>query len=199
MRMGDTHIHISARVAAAGAVGLLVLALATGCDGSDAGDQSRDDATVAVVGDEAIRESQLDAQVDSLLRAQSPEASKPGRDQLERQALAVLLQREWLEREARRRSIEPDDDAVRERWQETVRDQFQTDEDLQRFLGRQTETDALAQLRLQMLSEAIEADVRQAASGNSDRALARYRRRFVRESQSVTSCRKGIQAPGCGD
>jgi hypothetical protein len=177
----------------------LLVALAIGVSGCGDGDTSANgDERIAMVGDNPIERHQLDDQVAALRRGQAEGATPPARAQLEQQALVVLLQREWLEQEARRRGVAVDEAAARERWSTTVRSQFADEAALRRFLGRQTEDDAIAQLRLQMLSEAIERDVRGNARGNVKRALARHRRELERRSRAATSCEDGFQeTPGC--
>ena len=203
MRDGDAYIRLRGfgvvtRLLAVGAA-LLAVALAGGCGDEDDGKDGRvPDGAVAVVGDRTVSEEAVDSQVETLRRAQtSSGGARPGRKQLEQQALAVLLQREWLEQEGERRGVEVDEADVRERWRAAVRNQFPTRKALRRFLHGQTEADVIEQLQLQALSEAIERDIRANAKGNPRKAVKRFRKQFERRRQQATDCRKGYTALGC--
>ncbi|MEX1141512.1 MAG: SurA N-terminal domain-containing protein [Thermoleophilaceae bacterium] len=185
---------------ALGAVLALVL-VAIGCSGDDGDGGSSGDVpegAVATVDGEEISRERLDDQVEALQRAQRGGPSKLDRKQVEQQALATLLQTEWLEQEADERGIEVDMAEVRARWRSAARDQFKTKKALRRFLGGQTEADVLRQLRLQTLTEKIHEDIRANADGNPDRAVKRFQRELQQRASESTACREGYDAPGCG-
>jgi ATP-dependent DNA ligase len=186
---------VSAAARALACVAVLALALAA-C-GEDSGHDLPDGA-VAAVGDETIGGAQLEEQVAALRRARSRGGEGPDRAQLRKQALAVLLRREWLEREAEERGVEVSAADVRRRWLSLARSQFKTRKALRRFLGGQTERDVMAQLRLQALAEAIERDVRREAGGES-KAAERLKEQLERRWREATRCREGYDVPGCGD
>lgn len=186
--------------------GLLAAAVATaGCGGDDGngdGPSSADvpDGAVAVVEDEEISERELDGQVQALRRATSRGGgTKPDREQLEQQALTVLLQTRWLEQEARKRGIEVDMADVRSRWRSAAADQFPTKKALRRFLGGQAQADLLRQLRLQELTERIHEQIRAEADGNPKRAVRQFQRRFQERVREASACADGFSAAGCDD
>ena len=193
---GRRRVALTARAAVLACTAILA-AGAPACGGDDDNGEIPDGA-VAVVGDRTVSEEAVDSQVAAIRRAQTGgAAARPDRKKLEQQALAVLLQREWLQQEAERRGVEVNDADVRRRWRAAVRDQFPTKKALQAFLGRQTEADVIGQLRLQALSEAIEQDIRGKAKGNPEQAVKRFRKQFNRRQQQATHCQEGYTAAGC--
>jgi hypothetical protein len=209
---------VSRRLVALLAVALLALG-AAGCGGGDDGDSDSGDVpsgSVATIGDVEISDADLDEQVAALSRAQRPSGSggaqpagdgggdagaKAQREQLEAQALSMLLMREALEQEAADRDIEVDDAEVRQRWEAASQGQFKTKKALRRFLGGQTEQDLLDQLRLQVLSERIHEQVSEQAGGGKDgaKAVKKFQREFQKRWQDRTACAEGYSAAGCSD
>jgi hypothetical protein len=103
------------------AVALLAL-VAAGCGGDDDSPSSDDvpPGAVAMVGDVEIEREELDKQVKTMTRAQRSaggDFAKAQRDQLETQALSVILTRAALEQEAAKRGIQVSDAEVRKHWQ----------------------------------------------------------------------------------
>ncbi|HEX2070155.1 MAG TPA: SurA N-terminal domain-containing protein [Thermoleophilaceae bacterium] len=210
---------MSRRVALLLATTLLAIASAGCSDDGDGDKPSSDDVpsgAVATVGDVEISEEQLNEEVEELARAQrrsgsgasggsTPGGSPPDdqlREQLETQALSVLLQRQALEQEAKDRGIEVDDAEVRRRWEAASKGQFKTKKALRRFLGGQTEQDLLDQLRLQVLTERIHEQVSEEAGGGKAgaKAVAQFQTDFQKRWQDRTACRKGYSAAaGCAD
>jgi hypothetical protein len=208
---------MSRRLVALLAAALLAVgAAACGGDDDDGGEGSGDvpSGAVATVGDVEISEEDLDTQVAALARAQrggsrgassSGDAASGGelapgaRKQLEAQALSTLLMREALEQEAADRDVEVTDAEVRERWEAAAAGQFETRKELRRFLGGQTEQDLLDQLRLQVLTERIHAQVSKDAGGGKRgaKAVRRFQKDFQERWQDRTACGDGYVATGC--
>jgi hypothetical protein len=196
-------------------VALLAIAfsalVAVGCGGGDDGDSpSANDVpsgAVATVGDVEVSKQDLDEQVAVLVRAQGPQGggeaadvSRELRDQLEAQALALLLMRQALEQEAADRDVEVSDAEVRERWEAASKSQFKTKRALKRFLGGQTERELLGQLRLQLLTERIHQQVSEEAGGGKQgaKAIREFQKEFLQRWQDRTACAEGYTASGCG-
>ena len=194
----------------------LLTAVAVGCGGGDDSPSADDVPTgaVATVGDVAITSDRLVDQVDALARAQRPaggspatgggddgdgDAAKVERDQLEAQALSMLLMAEALEQEAADRDIEVSLDDARARWEPIASRQFKTKKALERFLGGQTEADLLAQLRLQVLTERIDDQVSEQAGGGKPgaKAVEQFQKDFQQRWQDKTACSGDYAAPGC--
>jgi hypothetical protein len=164
---------------------------------------------VAVVGETEIGKAQLKERVAALRRAQPKQAQRPrnaqaeqpgqAQDPLEQQALSALLQSTALEQEAADRGIEVTDAEVQRRWRMAIESQLRTRRALRHFLGGQTEQDVLDQLRLQLLTERIHAQVsEQAGDGKPGaKAVQEFQRGFQRELQERTACREGYAAAGC--
>jgi hypothetical protein len=195
-----------------------LLALFAAACGGDDGDGDVPSGAVATVGDAEISEGDLDTQVDALARAQrgNPGGTSSGdagsgdsadggelapdvRKQLESQALSALLLRQAIEQEAEDRGIEVSDEEVRERWETASEGQFKTEKALRRFLGGQTEDDLLAQLRLQVLTERIHAQVSEEAGGGKQgaKAVKQFQKDFQKRWQDRTACGEGYAAAGC--
>lgn len=206
------------RGAAAALATALLLTVVAGCGGDDSpssGDVPS--GAVATVGDVEISTDRLDEQVDALARAQRPvgdgakadasdgsdddAVAKAEREQLEAQALSMLLMREALEQEAADRGIEVSDEEVSERWEAASQGQFKTEKALKRFLGGQTVEDLLAQLRLQVITERIHEQVSEQAGGGKDgkKAVANFQKEFQQRWQDRTACAEGYNAAGCAD
>lgn len=205
MGWGWSHL---ARVAAMALAAIALSIGAAGCGGGDDGDSgdggspsSADvpSGAVATVGDAEISDDQLDDQVAVLVRAQRASGkgklSKAQREQIEAQALAMLLQTEALEQEAADRGIEVSEAEVRKRWEQVSKGQFKTREALRQFLGGQKVADVLAQLRLQTMAERIQQDVSEEAGGGKDGAQAV--KQFQQRWQERTACAEGYTAAGC--
>jgi hypothetical protein len=187
----------------ASALAIVAAIALLGC--GDDGESELSTNAVARVGDETIDKDDLERQVKTLRRADDApdgpaerQAAAAQREQLERQALAVLVQTASIEQEAEERGIRVSDAEVRERWRNAIAGQFRDDESLRRFLGGQTAHDMIRQLRLQVLSEAIEDDVReQAEPGEGAAAVRRFREEFGQSWSDRTTCRETYSAPGC--
>lgn len=206
-------VAVSRRSVAALAVVLSAVVVA-GCGGDDS--PSSDDVqsgAVATIGDVEITTDALDEQVDALTRAQRPPAGSPGsgdgndaaakaqRDQLEAQALSMLLMREALEQEAADGDIDASLADARARWEPIASRQFKTKKALRRFPGGQTEADLLAQLRLQILAERINAQVAEQAGGGKQgkQVVKKHRTEFRKRWQDQTACANGYTANGCNE
>jgi hypothetical protein len=186
------------------------LAVVPGCGDGDDDERPVDvpAGAVAVVGEAEISERALDRQVAALKRSSSPVSggaatggARVAREQARAQALTTLLMAEALEQEARERGVAVSMQEVRQRWKGAKGAQFETRRQLRRFLGRQTEADVLRQLRLQMLGEAIDEQVRADAGGGKegDVAVKRFRREFQKRWSERTACAKDNTAAQCGD
>lgn len=172
---------------------LVSLALATaglaacggGDDGGNGGDGDSSDLpknAVAVVGDREITRDQLDEQVEAVqrsMRGASKAELKANVDQAKQQALSQLIQLAAYEQEASERGVTVSDEQARERL-ETARESFPSAKAFKRFLGKQTEEDLLAQLRLQLISEAIEADAKK-KDENPAKVLAKLREEISKQ------------------
>lgn len=182
----------------------LVLALGA-CGGNDSSNEQ-----VAVVGDAEIQRGEVDERVDALRRAQRDAASErfggadpatadsgspsqpsvSSRKALEQQAIAQLMVDAAIEQEAKRRGIEVTDAEVKARWDMSVGKQFRNEKALRKFLGGQTEEEALHQLRLQLLNQRIFDQVAEQAGGGKRgaRAVKRFQRQFERRWRKQTKC-----------
>lgn len=197
---------LSRRLATLLAIALLALAVA-GCGADD--DGGSDDVpsgAIATIGYVEIGKDDLDEQVDALARAQQPAhgaktSTKARREQLEAQALSMLLLREALEQEAADRDIEVSIDEARARWEPIASRQFKTKKALRRFLGGQTEADLLAQLRLQVLAERIHEQVSEQAGGGKQgaKAVEQFQKDFQKRWQDRAVCADGYTATGCNE
>jgi len=184
------------------AVAILVI---VGCgdsgDGNDAPTEVPPGA-VAVVDDRAISKQEVQRRVAAIERSLPAGESRPptaaSKAQLEAQALAALLETEWLEREAERRGVRVTMAEARRRWLAASKQQFASRRALRRFLGGQTEADVIRQLRLQELRDRIYDDVRgDAPDGQADKAAEEFERRFDSERRKLTRCRKAYAMKGC--
>jgi hypothetical protein len=189
---------------------VLAAAVVAGCGGGGDDDSTTEAAdipagAVAKVGETEISKEDLDEQVEALTRAQRGSGvgqdTKQGRQVLQGQALAMLLNSRAIEQEAADRGIEVSREEIAERWEAASGKQFKTAKARRRFLGGQTEQDLLDQLRLQVLVERIEAQVFQEAGGGAPgtKAVARYRREFRQRWDKQTVCAKSYDAVGCTD
>jgi hypothetical protein len=182
---------------------LAVLAIGLGACGGEGGDspQSSDipGNAVAVVGDTAISRAELEDQIAALRRGRSQsggtdggqEAREDTRKRLQQQALSALVLAEAIEQEAADRGIEVPAAEVRRRWRAIAADQFPTKRALLRFLGGQTEQDAIAQLRLQVLTERVDAQISEKAGDGKDgaKAVKEFRQEFLERWRERTACR----------
>jgi len=193
------------RLAALLAAALLALA-AAGCGGDEEGASSDDvpPGAVAMVGDIEIGSEQLAKQVKTMVRAQRStggDVSKAQRDQLETQALAVILTRAALEQEAAKRGIEVSDADVRKRWQTAAKQQLRTKQAQRRFLRSHRLDAILDQFRLQFLTERIHAQIDKQAGGGyqGHQAVTEFQNDFQQRLQDRTTCADGYTAPNCGN
>jgi len=191
----------------------LALTLALGACGDDGDAQDADvpEGAVAVIGDTEISTDDLEQQKEALRRAQpkqsasereqeqdDPEARADAKQRLNEQALSLLLSAQAFEQEAAERGIKVDVAEARRRWESVADKQFKTAKARRTFLGGQTEEDVVAQLRLQMLAEAIYAQVAEEAGGGKQgaKAAARFQKDLYKQWQGKTTC-EGIRAAGC--
>jgi len=190
------------------AVALVTAVGACGDDGDS--EPSVPDDAVAVVGEQQVSKQEFDARVDALRRAQpargqaergakDPATRKQLERQLRTQALSLLLLTAALEQEAAERGVVATTGEARERWKSVAARQFPTRRALRRFLGGQSEADAIEQLRLQMLSERMHIQVSEQAGGGpaGQRAVQRFQREFRQRWQEQTACGDGVDAIGC--
>ena len=191
---------------------LALTATLASCGGGDDSDGDKPSASdvpesaVAVVGDAEISNSQLRRRVAALRRAQpqaakGQQAAKPAQDQLEQQALSILLQGAAIEQEAADRGIEVSNAEVRKRWDAVAKSQFRNKKALRRFLGGQTKQDIVRQLRLQTLTERIHEQVSEEAGGGKKgaKAVQEFQKSFQERWRDRTACRDGQSAAGCQD
>jgi hypothetical protein len=187
---------------------LLAVAVLAGCGGGEDGQGSDDvpSGAVAKVGDAEIEQQDLDDQVAMLARSQRGSGGKqsgkqPAKEQLEQQALSVLVTRRAFEQEAADRGIEVTDEEVAQRWQAVGAGQFKTKRALRRFLGGQTQQELLDQLRLQLLSERINAQISEEAGGGKQgaKAVKRFQEEFGKRWADRTACAEGYTAGACSD
>jgi hypothetical protein len=184
------------------------LAACGGDDGDEPAAQDIPQDAVAVVGDAQIPKPALQRQIAALRRAQAGAAEQrkrpetaPPKEQIERQALSSLVLAAALEQEAAERGIEVSAAEVRERWRTAVADQFQTKRALRRFLRGQTQRDVLEQLRLQVLTERIQAQISEQAGDGKQGAAAvkEFERSFQERWQQRTACRDGGASNLCSE
>jgi hypothetical protein len=200
------------RLAAIAAAVALAALSAAGCGGGD--DDARPepsdvpDNSVAVVGETEITRDELDKRVAALRRVQSrpvttkgnkPAPAPANANQLEQQALATLVLAAALEQEAADRDIELTSAEVRQRW-EAAAQQFPNAKARRTFLGGQTERDVLDQLRLQLLTERIHAQVAEEAGGGKqgERAVKQFDAEFRKRWRERTACKQDGAASLCG-
>jgi hypothetical protein len=186
---------VSGRARAALAVACVTVAAiaVAGCSGDD---DELPEGSVARVGEQTIDRDELRREVAALERGARRSDAQP--EQIERQALATLIQTALIEQEAERRGIEVTRAETRRRWRSATADQFKTAKQLRRFLGGQTQDDLIRQLRLQLLSQAIEQQVRvDAGPDGADRAVERFREEIRKRALDETVCGEGYSAPGC--
>lgn len=156
---------------------------------------------VATIDGIPIEKKDLDAQVDTLARAQqgdSKEKSEAERKQLETQALSLLLIREALEQEAADRDIRVSQAEARRRWNSAT--YSETRKKVRRgLLAGRTEQDLLDQVYLQLLTERINQQVNDDVGGGDKgmAEVAKFQRQFQKKWRSKVECAKGYAAPGC--
>ena len=87
-----------------------------------------------------------------------PEPGSPQYDVIKEAAIADLILARWVEGEAQESGIEVSEGAVQDELDRIREEQFGNDKEWQRFLRQQkyTEEDALARVRLQLLSQRIQ-------------------------------------------
>lgn len=174
----------------------VVLAIVLGlsaCGGDDDGrdgDGQLPPGSVATVDGEPLPQKAFDRRLAAMRRSQE-RPGQVGAEQLRQQAMSTLLQEAWLEREAERLGVAVSDAEVRARVAQ-AREQFPSRRAYDRFLGRQTEQDLRYQIRVQLLGEAIEEQLRRDGE-DPQRVLRDLQERWA----GTTSCRKGLVVPGC--
>jgi hypothetical protein len=168
------------------------------CNGDDGGDgDTREVAdvpagAVAVVGDAEITKPQLSARTAAVRRSIAKQPGGSDIEQIQQQALTLLLQQAALEQEAAKQGVTVRPAEVRARLR-AARRQFPDKAAFQRFLGRQTVADVLFQLRLQMLGERL---TETAVEDGANRK--RYGVELMQSWQERTACADGYDAGGCG-
>lgn len=191
---------VAVRRCLAAVVAVTLMLVACGGDDKPQADDVPERAA-AVVGDTEITDAALRDRVVALRRAQPRAARRMegSRAQIEQQALSMLLSAAALEQEAEARGIRLADDEVRRRWDAAAGEQFETKAALRRFLGGQSRSDVLEQLRLQLLAERIHSQVSADAGGGKQgrKAVAEFQRDFERRWRGRTACADGRSAVGC--
>lgn len=114
--------------------------------------------------------------------------------QVRQNAMALLIQAVWFEKEADALRIEVTDARVAKALRETKRASFPRNGDYERFLRQtgMTEGDVLFRLRIQLLGEAISRHVQRGAGKDKARRLTAYGRAFQKRWQGRTECRRGF-------
>jgi parvulin-like peptidyl-prolyl isomerase len=176
---------------------LCVAAVATGCGDGDGSDRDAPQASdipadaVAVVGSQPIARKQLQERIGAVRRSQREGTASA--EQVRQQALSLLLQESVIEQEAEERGVRVTNAEIRQRLT-TAKRQFRSGRQYRRFLGRQTEADLLRQLRMQVLSEKVLADVRE-TGGDAEEFFEQLQQR----SKDSSICREGYIVAGCGN
>jgi hypothetical protein len=164
--------------------------LASGC-GSDSDDGELPAGSVARVGDDLIGKPQLQRRVALERRIASRGASAK---QIELQALTSLLRERWIEQQAEEHDVDVSPAEARRSWRQVARRQFKTRKARRRFLGRRSEAELVAQLRLQTLVGRIEAKIR-AEQGSA--AAKRFGQEAATGWRASTTCAPRFTVPGC--
>lgn len=119
-----------------------------------------------------------------------------------RQAVALLIQSIWFEREAQALGIEVTDARVRRALRETKRASFRGERNYRRFLKVTglTNEDVLFRLRIEELGAAISRHVQRGAGKNKAKRLEEYGKEFQKRWRQQTECRKGfVNSQFCGN
>jgi hypothetical protein len=189
---------------------VLPLALsACGDDGDRRSPPALPDDAVAVVGDREIGRDDLDEEMASQRRLHprtmarirelardDPALLRVENRRLRNEALSMLMQAAALEQEAAERGVEVTTAEARERWDTLTGTQFRSPKARRAFLRGQIAKDLVAQMRLQMLSSEIYAQVAREAGGGRD-GSRRFQTEFRKRWQGQTVCRKGFDAEDC--
>lgn len=174
----------------------LVLACGLAACGDGDGDDEPVDASaipagsVAVVGDQTVTARQLDRRIRAVRRSQRGD-NRQSREQLRSQALTMLLQQAALEQETDRAGREVTDVEVRRRFDQ-ARSRFPDRRSYKRFLGDQTTSDVLFQIRMQLLGEKA-GEMADAGADPAD-----FARQMQQRWSDRTACRAGYSSPLCG-
>ncbi|MGH2923628.1 MAG: peptidyl-prolyl cis-trans isomerase, partial [Solirubrobacterales bacterium] len=132
-----------------------------------------DDAVAEVDGTE-ITQEQFDAGLQQAALRQGlqepPAPDDPQFEAIRDEAMNNLLDIEWIQGEAERRGIEASDEEVQREFEQTKEENFDTEKEFQQFLQQSgfTQEDIDLRVRLQLLSEKIQAEITEAAAGVSD-------------------------------
>jgi parvulin-like peptidyl-prolyl isomerase len=165
---------IGAKQAAAVLGGLFVVIVALVAVFGDVGKADVPDDAVAVVDGTEITQEQFDGALQQAALQQGlQEPPAPDDQQYEAirdEAMNNLLDIEWIQGEAERRGIEASDEEVQREFEQTKEENFQTDQEYQQFLDESgfTQEDIDLRVRLQLLSEKIQAEITEDAEGVSD-------------------------------
>src|SRR5687768_5253433 len=165
---------VGAKQAAAVLGGLFVVLVALVAVFGDVGQAEVPDEAVAVVDGTEISQEEFDAALQqSALRQglQEPPASDdPQYEAIRDEAMNNVLDIQWIQGEAERRGIEVSDEEVQREFEQTKEENFKTDEEYDKFLEESgfTQEDIDLRVRLQLLSEKIQAEITESAEGVSD-------------------------------
>ena len=156
-------------------------------------------------GKPVIPDPPLYANCIAALRARARGRKVPSRSQLRascrarerrarQDAVALLIQAVWFEKEAAALGIEVTDARVEQRLRTVKRESFPRRGEYARFLRQtgMTEGDVLFRLRIQLLGEAISRHVRRGAGKDADRRLTAYGKEFQKRWRGQTECRRGF-------
>jgi hypothetical protein len=161
--------------------------------GGDGGDQQAPSVAdippgaVALVGDRPVTRREVTRRVSALRRAGGRAAG--GSTSLVDQAMTAALRDAALEQEAAELGVEVAEANVRRRLS-SARRQFRTRAAYRRFLGDQTESELVSQLRMQQLAEQVAK-----RSGEDRGSLASTLERW----REMTTCRPAYAVPACDD
>ncbi|HEX2070744.1 MAG TPA: SurA N-terminal domain-containing protein [Thermoleophilaceae bacterium] len=174
------------------------LALAAGlaaCGGGDDETVKSSDVpneAVAVVGDAKVSRGALEERVEMLRRARpagSADGPRPATRQIAQEALSALVLEEALTQEAEDRGIEVTDAELQQQWS-SIKAQHRGEAALRRYLGGRTKEALLDEIRVQLLTQRIQADVKEKAGGGvkGDRAVYEFQEEFAKRWRDRTAC-----------
>lgn len=157
----DRWLQINARQSASATGGAAVI--------PDAPNYTR---CIAALREQASRARGQRAPSESQLRSQCRTLDT----QLSQQTMALLIQSDWIQREADDLGVEVTDAEIARALRETRRQSFPTDRDYERFLRESgmTERDILFRLRVQELSTKITEQIQRSARDISDAQITAY-------------------------
>jgi parvulin-like peptidyl-prolyl isomerase len=165
---------VGAKQAAAVLGGLFVVLVALVAVFGDVGQAEVPDEAVAVVDGTEISQEEFDAALQqSALRQglqEPPAPDDPQYEAIRDEAMNNVLDIQWIQGEAERRGIEVSDEEVQREFEQTKEENFKTDEEYDKFLEESgfTQEDIDLRVRLQLLSEKIQAEITESAEGVSD-------------------------------